>query len=165
MIIGPACVESVSNGNFAVMLVYGVGICDNLMSTTTVNDGGVCIPVVTTSAAALCFRATLFYNGIEIQTLSSDDFLPCQVPDLQGTLSSGVILERNPEIQMVRHLMKVTLACSSAVFMLTGPSQAQCRDGIWTPNGSRSSCSSKFICTLSKCTIFIPYSLYVHAVL
>ena len=132
------------SGNFAVMLVYGVGICDNLVSTT-VNDAGVCIPAGTRSAADLCFRATLLYNGIEIQTLSNEDVKPCQIFDFQGTLSSGVILERTPEIQMVRHLMKVTLACSSAVFFLTGPSQAQCVDGNWTLNVS-TSCSSKLNC-------------------
>ncbi len=78
------------------------------MNTITVNDDGVCIPVGTRSAAELCVRATLLYNGIEIQALSNEDVKPCHISDLQGTLSSGVILEeRNPEIQMVRHLTNV----------------------------------------------------------
>ncbi len=76
---GPACSESASNDNLAIMLVYGVGTCETVDNTTPVNqrinDGGVCISVGTTSAADFCFTATLFYNGIEIQTLSSDDFL------------------------------------------------------------------------------------------
>ncbi len=102
-----------------------------------------CIPVGTRSAADFCFTATLFYNGIEIQTLSSDDFLPCQISGLE--LNPGVTLELISDNQAeARHLMSAKLACSSAVFMLTGPSQAQCRDGIWTPNGSSSSCSSRF---------------------
>ena len=152
---GSACVESASNGNFAVMLVYGVGICetvDDLVITTTVNrtvsDDGVCIPVGTSSTSELCFRATLFYNGFEIQNLSNEDFRQCQLSDLQSVLSSGVTLQQNiadGESETARHLTKVTLACSSAVFMLTGPSQAQCVDGSWTLNAS-SSCSSKLNC-------------------
>ncbi len=152
MNLGPACMESASNGNFTVMLIYSVGICetvDDLVDTTTVNrtisDDGMCIPVETSSAAELCFRATLFYNGIEIQNLSNEDFRQCQLSDLQGTLSSGVTLELSPENQVIHHLMSATLACSSAVFMLTGPSQVQCVDGSWTPNAS-SFCSSKLSC-------------------
>ncbi len=75
------------SGNFAVMLVYGVGICDNLVSTT-VNDAGVCIPAGTRSAADLCFRATLLYNGIEIQTLSNEDVKPCQISKVLLVLES-----------------------------------------------------------------------------
>ena len=67
--------------------------------------------------------ATLFYNGIEIQTLSSNDFLPCQVSGLE--LNSGMTVELISDNQAeARHLMSATLGCSSAVFMLTGPSQA-----------------------------------------
>ncbi len=130
--------ESASNGNFTVMLVYGVGTCDDDPVNSTINE---CIPVETMSAADFCFTATLFYNGVEIQTLSDTDFLPCHISDLESMFNSGVTLE--PISGEVGHLMSATLVCSSAVFILTGPSQVQCRNGIWRPNVS-SSCSSRF---------------------
>ncbi len=148
MNLGPACSESASNGNFTVMLVYGVGICesvDDLEDNTTVikmiSEDGVRIPVGTKSAAELCFRATLLHNGIAIQTLSNEDFRECQVSELK--ITSGVTTTLNPDRQVVRHRRNVTLACSSVVFVLTGPSQIQCEDGSWTSDGTSSFCSSK----------------------
>ncbi len=70
MVVGSAYVKSASNSKFAVILVYGVGICetvDDFVTTKTVNrsiSDDVHL-VGTRSTFELCFRATLFYNSIE----------------------------------------------------------------------------------------------------
>ncbi len=107
-----------------------------LTSTIQLVPRSVCAPVA--SSTTLCYRATLMYNGIIIDTQTNLNFNTCPVTTLSSFLGSGVSIQLDGEVTngTVSHLTTATLSCS-AIHDLIGSPQITCIDGSWEPAGLR----------------------------
>ncbi|XP_064397989.1 uncharacterized protein LOC135344665 isoform X1 [Halichondria panicea] len=98
-----------------------------------------CAPVVSTTY--LCYRATLIYNGIIIDTRTNLNFNTCPVTTLSSFMTSGVSMQLDGEVSTngnVSHITTATLSCTSTIYDLIGSPQITCIDGSWEPAGLRS---------------------------
>ena len=145
------CVEEVTSGNFSVTLEYGVGMCKtiaDLQRTETVMEtitspSGVQIPVGTTSAAQLCFNATLLCNNRTVDKTSNLDFERCLVSSLNQTvLGPEFTFSPNVGNGTVSHLTTVPLSCRNSLLVPTGVPVGTCTGGTWMI--SSSACECKF---------------------
>ncbi len=140
--LGQNC-ASEESGNFIIRFQQGNGVCRDLVlsdfSTSTIQliPRSACVPVV--SSTNLCYRATLMYNEIVIDTLTNLDFNTCPLTALFSFLASGVSSELDGEVTNgnVSHITTATLSCS-AIYELIGSPQITCIDGNWEPAGLRS---------------------------
>ncbi len=132
------------SGNFIVRFEQGNGVCRDLVlsdfSTSTIQlmPRSTCAPVA--SSTNLCYRATLMYNGIIIDTQTNLNFNMCSVTALYSFLGSGVSMQLDGEVTNgnVSHITTATLNCTSAIYELIGSPQITCIDGNWEPAGLRS---------------------------
>ena len=141
--LGQTCSEQ--SGNFIVRFEQGNGVCRNLVlsdfSTSTIQlmPRLSCAPVA--SSTNLCYRATLMYNGIIIDTQTNLNFNTCSVSALSSFRGSGVSMQLDLDGEVtngtVSHITTDTLSCTSAIYELTSP-QITCIDGTWEPAGLRS---------------------------
>ncbi len=146
--LGQNC-ASEESGNFIVRFEQGNGVCQDLVpsdfSTSTIQlmPRSACAPVA--SSTNLCYRATLMYNGIIIDTRFN--FNTCPVNALSSFVGSGVsmeqVLDREATNGSVSHITTATLSCTSPFYELKSP-QITCTDGNWEPAGLRS-CRCKLL--------------------
>ncbi len=145
--LGQNC-ASEQSGNFIVRFDQGNGVCRDLVlsdfSTSTIQlmPQSACAPVA--SSTNLCYRATLMYNGIIIDTRTNLNFNTCPVTALFSFLGSGVSIQLDGEVTngTVSHITTATLSCTSAIYDFTNSPQITCIDGSWEPAGLRS-CTCK----------------------
>ncbi len=146
--LGQSC-ASEQNGNFIVRLEQGNGVCRDLVlsdfSTSTIQlmPRSACAPVA--SSTNLCYRATLMYNGIIIDTQTNLNFNTCPVSGLSSVMGSGVSMQQNLDGEVtngtVSHITTAKLNCTGYNDLIGLP-QITCLDGTWEPAGLRS-CTCK----------------------
>ncbi len=94
--LGQNC-ASEQSGNFIIKFEQGNGVCRDLVlsdfSTSTIQlmPRSACAPVA--SSTNLCYRATLMYNGIIIDTQTNLNFNTCPVSALSSFMGSGVSMQ------------------------------------------------------------------------
>ncbi len=145
--LGQNC-ASEHSGNFIIRFEQGNGVCRDLVlsdfSTFTIQliPRSACAPVA--SSANLCYRATLIYNGIIIDTQTNLNFNTCPESALSSFMGSGVSMQLDGEVTngTVSHFTTATLSCTSAIYDLIGSPQITCIDGTWETDGLRS-CTCK----------------------
>ena len=146
--LGQNCASEPS-GNFIVRFEQGInGVCRDLVlsdfsiSTIQLMPRSACAPVA--SSTNLCYRATLMYNGIIIDTQTNLNFNTCPVSALSSVMDSGVSMQLDGEVTngTVSHITTATLSCTSAIYDLIGSPQITCIDGTWETDGLRS-CTCK----------------------
>ena len=149
---------SEQSGNFVIQFQQGNGVCRDLhqtdFSTSTIQlmPRLACAPVAS-STTNLCYRATLIYNGIIIDTQTNLNFNTCPESALSSFMGSGVSMQLNLDGEVtngnVSHLTTTTLSCTSPFYELKSP-QITCIDGNWEPAGLRS-CT----CKLHICVVYV----------
>ncbi len=153
--LGQNC-ASEQSGNFIVRLEQGNGVCQNLVlsdfSTSIIQlmPRSACAPVV--SSTNLCYRATLMYSGIIIDTQTNLNFPACPVSVLPSFLADGVSYQLDGEVTSgnVSHLTTAKLNCTSAIYDLLSLPQITCLSGLWEPAGLRL-CTCKFCLYVEHC--------------
>ena len=140
--LGQNC-TSEQNGNFAILLQQVSGVCQNVRpsdlnaSTVQLTSWSTCAPVV--SSTNLCYRATLTYNGLIIDTQTNLDFAGCPVSVLDSFLADGVSYQLDGEATSgnVSHLTTVILSCTETFSSLSGAAVVTCVDSQWNNTGIR----------------------------
>ena len=136
--ISQDCLENVTNRGFTVQLQYAFGSCINLcvsdytMTTAPLSAYSSCVPVGS-GTGDFCYRATLMYQDMAIDSITNLNFAPCSIADLQTFLGAGVSYQLNGVESggNVSHLTTATLTCSGSFTSLVGSSQSVCVDGQW----------------------------------
>ncbi len=140
--LGQNC-ASEQSGNFLIQFEQGNGLCRDLrrsdFSTSTIQltSQSTCVPV--TSSTNLCYRATLMYNGMIIDTQTNLDFAGCPVNVLDSFLADGVSYQLDGEVTSgnVSHRTTATLSCIETFASVSGAAVVTCLDGQWNNMGIR----------------------------
>ncbi len=138
----PECMEDVASGDFAIVLLYGVGECQaigdfsNFLIVTApiTSSPGVCIDVGTRSIIELCYTATLTCRGVPIMSQTNLDFRRCAVFTLEAQLASGITYTLSSAMdgsETVPHITIATLICACSSATLVGDSEVLCLNGVW----------------------------------
>ncbi len=138
-----------SEQNFIIKFQQGNGVCRDLHQTDfsasniQLRSQSTCVLVA--SSTNLCYRATLMYNEIIIDTQTNLNFNTCAISALSSFMGSGVSMQPDLDGEVtnetVSHITTATLNCTSAIYELKSP-QITCIDGTWEPAGTRS-CTCK----------------------
>ena len=136
--ISQDCLENVTDGGFTVQLQYAFGRCiklrvsDYTMTTALLSAYSSCVPVGSGNGD-FCYRATLMYQDMAIDSITNLNVAPCSIAKLQSFLGPGVSyqLDGVESGGNVSHLTTATVTCSGSFTSLVGSSQSVCVDGQW----------------------------------
>ncbi len=135
--LGSNCATPESE-HFIIQLEQGSGVCRELgpsdFASTDVplTSQSTCVPVV--SSTNLCYRATLLYNGVIIDTKSNINLNSCLVSDLKLFLTSDVSSQLDGEVTdgNVSHSTTASLHCDGSFTSVSGGADIViCVDGQW----------------------------------
>ena len=137
--VGPQCASN-RHFNFIVQFQQVTDNCEFVRSsdfnlTEITLSETTCAPVFHSAdlSSPLCYRATLTYNGVAIDTQTNLNFDSCPLSIFDSILAEGVMYQVDDEVTggNVSHLTTVSLYCDGSFVTVSGAANIMCVDGQW----------------------------------